>query len=149
MTLVKTGMYMLMWSLPLLSICQLCYLGMTFCNFKEHTGLWVFSSQTATGGKTSLYFLSIIVLQFKLQHFFPLLHRGLISLNSSDTYYLEPISSVDPVYHSLLSTKELPIKGGNCYHTHHTTHPNLISNLLTSFHSRVSLPEISGTPFLN
>lgn len=101
------------------------------------------------GGKTSLYFLSIFVLQFKLQHFFPLLHRGLISLNSSDTYYLEPISSVDPVYHSLLSTMKLPIKGGSCYHMHHTTQPNLFSNLLSSFHSRVSLPEISGTPFLN
>ncbi|XP_063326405.1 disintegrin and metalloproteinase domain-containing protein 33 isoform X1 [Pelmatolapia mariae] len=74
--------------------------------------------------------------------------RGLISLNSSDTYYLEPISSVDPVYHSLLSTKELPIKGGNCYHTHHTTQPNLISNLLTSFHSRIKRNTFGTTKYI-
>lgn len=67
-------------------------------------------------------------------------HRGLISLNSSDIYYLEPISSVDPLHHSLLRVEELPLKGGNCGHGHHTSQSNHISNLLTSFHSRVSLP---------
>uniref|UniRef100_A0A671URI9 Disintegrin and metalloproteinase domain-containing protein 19-like n=1 Tax=Sparus aurata TaxID=8175 RepID=A0A671URI9_SPAAU len=64
-------------------------------------------------------------------------HRGLISLNSSDIYYLEPISSVDPLHHSLLRVEELPLKGGNCGHGHHTSQSNHISNLLTSFHSRV------------
>ncbi|XP_051799792.1 disintegrin and metalloproteinase domain-containing protein 19 isoform X2 [Acanthochromis polyacanthus] len=63
--------------------------------------------------------------------------RGLISLNSSDTYYLEPISGVDPAHHSLLSAKELPIEGGNCGHDHHSTQFNHISNLLRPFHSRV------------
>uniref|UniRef100_A0A8C3GCL4 ADAM metallopeptidase domain 19a n=1 Tax=Cyclopterus lumpus TaxID=8103 RepID=A0A8C3GCL4_CYCLU len=65
--------------------------------------------------------------------------RGLISLNSSDTYYLEPISGVDPLHHSLRSAEELPIKGGHCGHGHHTTQSNHISNLLRQFHSRVSL----------
>ncbi|KAI3375892.1 hypothetical protein L3Q82_004149 [Scortum barcoo] len=63
--------------------------------------------------------------------------RGLISLNSSDTFYLEPISGVDPLHHSLLGADELPIKGGNCGHGHHTTQSNHISNLLQPFHSRV------------
>ncbi|XP_075943338.1 disintegrin and metalloproteinase domain-containing protein 33 isoform X1 [Anarhichas minor] len=63
--------------------------------------------------------------------------RGLISLNSSDTYYLEPISGVDPLYHSLWSAEDLPIKGGHCGHGHHTTQSNHISNLLRQVHSRV------------
>ncbi|KAM8898821.1 disintegrin and metalloproteinase domain-containing protein 19 isoform 2-T2 [Spinachia spinachia] len=66
--------------------------------------------------------------------------RGLISLNSSDTYYLEPISGVNPLYHSLWSAEELPIKGGHCGHcghSHHNTQSNHISNLLRQFHSRV------------
>uniref|UniRef100_A0A8C9XRF7 ADAM metallopeptidase domain 19a n=1 Tax=Sander lucioperca TaxID=283035 RepID=A0A8C9XRF7_SANLU len=71
--------------------------------------------------------------------FFCLSHRGLISLNSSDTFYLEPISGVDPPHHSLWSAEELPIKGGNCGHGQHTTQSNHISNLLRQFHSRVSL----------
>ncbi|KAF0044916.1 hypothetical protein F2P81_001445 [Scophthalmus maximus] len=63
--------------------------------------------------------------------------RGLISLNSSDTYYLEPMSDVDPHHHSLLRAEELPIKGGNCGHGHHTAQSNHISDLLRPFHSRV------------
>ncbi|XP_058480887.1 disintegrin and metalloproteinase domain-containing protein 33 [Solea solea] len=64
--------------------------------------------------------------------------RGLISLNSSHTYYLEPISgSVDPLHHSLLNAEELPIKGGNCGHGHHTAQSNHISDLLRPFHLRV------------
>ncbi|KAM4537558.1 disintegrin and metalloproteinase domain-containing protein 33 [Odontesthes bonariensis] len=63
--------------------------------------------------------------------------RGLISLNVSDTYYLEPISSENPVNYSLLSATELPIKGGDCGHGHRTTQSNHISNLLRPFHSRV------------
>ncbi|KAG7235457.1 hypothetical protein INR49_002688, partial [Caranx melampygus] len=64
--------------------------------------------------------------------------RGLISLNSSDSYYLEPIGGgVDPLHHSLLSTEELPIKGGNCGHSHHTAQSNHISDLLRPFNLRV------------
>eukprot|EP00064_Thunnus_orientalis_P013585 superscaffoldBa00002239_g13624 len=63
--------------------------------------------------------------------------RGLITLNSSDTYYLEPISSVDPLHHSLLNAEDLPVKGGSCGHGHHSTQFHHISNLLRPFHSRV------------
>lgn len=67
--------------------------------------------------------------------------RGLISLNSSDTFYLEPISGEDRLLHSLLRADELQIKGGNCGHEHHSTQSNYVSNhisdLLRPFHSRV------------
>ncbi|XP_068164086.1 disintegrin and metalloproteinase domain-containing protein 33 [Antennarius striatus] len=59
--------------------------------------------------------------------------RGLISLNSSDTYYLEPVSGADPSHHSLLSAEDLPIKDGYCGHFHHAVHPNQFS----TFHNRV------------
>lgn len=68
--------------------------------------------------------------------------RGLISLNSSDTYYLEPISGVDLLQHSLLSADKLSVKGGSCGHSRHTIPSNHISNLFRSFHPRVSLPHI-------
>ncbi|CAK6968653.1 disintegrin and metalloproteinase domain-containing protein 33 [Scomber scombrus] len=63
--------------------------------------------------------------------------RGLISLNSTDTYYLEPINGEDPLHHLLLNAENLPVKGGNCGHGHHSTQFNHISNLLRPFHSRV------------
>ncbi|KAM4611913.1 disintegrin and metalloproteinase domain-containing protein 33 [Polymixia lowei] len=63
--------------------------------------------------------------------------RGLISLNSSDTYYLEPIRGLDPLHHSLLSAEELPIKGGLCGHGHQTGHPGRITDLLKPLHQRV------------
>ena len=66
-------------------------------------------------------------------------------MNSSDTYYLEPISSVDPLHHSLLNAEDLPVKGGSCGHGHHSTQFHHISNLLRPFHSRVSLPDINAT----
>uniref|UniRef100_A0A3Q2NRU7 ADAM metallopeptidase domain 19a n=1 Tax=Fundulus heteroclitus TaxID=8078 RepID=A0A3Q2NRU7_FUNHE len=65
-----------------------------------------------------------------------LCYRGLISFNSSDIYYLEPINGVNSSHHSLLSAKELPIEGGSCGHSHHTTQPNLISDLVGPVHSR-------------
>nr|XP_020450505.1 disintegrin and metalloproteinase domain-containing protein 19-like isoform X2 [Monopterus albus] len=74
--------------------------------------------------------------------------RGLISLNSSDTYYLEPISDMDPLHHSLLNAEELPIKGGNCGHGHHTTESNHISDLLRPFHSRVKRNTWGTTKYL-
>lgn len=70
-------------------------------------------------------------------------HRGLISLNSRDSYYLEPIGGgVDPLHHTLLSAEELPIKGGNCGHSHHTAQSNHISDLLRPFNLRVSEPSV-------
>ncbi|TNN34730.1 Disintegrin and metalloproteinase domain-containing protein 33 [Liparis tanakae] len=65
--------------------------------------------------------------------------RGLISLNSSDTYYLEPIGGVDPLQHSLRAAEELPIAAGHCGHGPHATQANHIASLLRPFHSRVSL----------
>lgn len=95
---------------------------------------------------------TMCLLWYHLQHFSPfyfyLSNRGLISLNTSDTYYLEPISNVDPVRHSLMSAKELPIKGGNCGHSHHTTHLDQITELLRPFHSRVSLTRLKKNVFL-
>ncbi|XP_023821629.1 disintegrin and metalloproteinase domain-containing protein 33-like [Oryzias latipes] len=63
--------------------------------------------------------------------------RGLISLNSSDTFYLEPLSDEASVRHSLRSTKHLPITGGSCAHPHHTSAFNLSSDWFPSHHSRV------------
>ncbi|XP_041635649.1 disintegrin and metalloproteinase domain-containing protein 19 isoform X2 [Cheilinus undulatus] len=67
--------------------------------------------------------------------------EGLISLNSSDTFYLEPVSGEDRLVHSLLRTEDLQIKEGNCGHGHHSSQSNHISNhiseLLQPFHSRV------------
>uniref|UniRef100_A0A3P8WW74 ADAM metallopeptidase domain 33 n=1 Tax=Cynoglossus semilaevis TaxID=244447 RepID=A0A3P8WW74_CYNSE len=67
--------------------------------------------------------------------------RGLISLNSSHTYYLEPVSNsaVDPLRHSLLKADELQIKGGNCGHGQQAAQSNHIADLLRPFHQRVSL----------
>ncbi|XP_027894333.1 disintegrin and metalloproteinase domain-containing protein 33 [Xiphophorus couchianus] len=62
--------------------------------------------------------------------------RGLISFNFSDTYYLQPINGVNSSHHSLLSAKELPIKGGSCGHGHHTAQTSLISDLVAPLHSR-------------
>lgn len=70
------------------------------------------------------------------------LYRGLISLNSSDTFYLEPLSDEASVRHSLRSTKHLPITGGSCAHPHHTSAFNLSSDWFPSHHSRVSSPDV-------
>ncbi|XP_046904801.1 disintegrin and metalloproteinase domain-containing protein 19 isoform X1 [Hypomesus transpacificus] len=64
--------------------------------------------------------------------------RGLISLNSNDTYYLEPIGGLDSIEHSLSSADQLPGAGGTCGHGHQTGRPhNLISSLLKPLHQRV------------
>ncbi|XP_064878049.1 disintegrin and metalloproteinase domain-containing protein 33 [Oncorhynchus nerka] len=63
--------------------------------------------------------------------------RGLIALNSNDTYYLEPIRGLDSRHHSLVSADDLPIRGGTCGHGHQTGHPNLLSGLLKPLHQRV------------
>uniref|UniRef100_A0AAZ3QAW1 ADAM metallopeptidase domain 19a n=1 Tax=Oncorhynchus tshawytscha TaxID=74940 RepID=A0AAZ3QAW1_ONCTS len=63
--------------------------------------------------------------------------RGLIALNSNDTYYLEPIRGLDSLHHSLVSADDLPIRGGTCGHGHQTGHPNLLSGLLKPLHQRV------------
>lgn len=60
--------------------------------------------------------------------------RGLISLNSRDNFYLEPVSGADPQHHSLLSTDQLPRPEGTCGHGHPHSH---VSNLLPSLHQRV------------
>ena len=67
------------------------------------------------------------------------INRGLISLNSNDTYYLEPIGGLDSIEHSLSSADQLPGAGGTCGHGHQTGRPhNLISSLLKPLHQRVS-----------
>ncbi|XP_071190175.1 disintegrin and metalloproteinase domain-containing protein 33 isoform X2 [Salvelinus alpinus] len=63
--------------------------------------------------------------------------RGLIALNSNDTYYLEPIRGLDSLHHSLVSADDLPIRGGTCGHGHQTGHPNLLSGLMQPLHQRV------------
>ncbi|CAB1351883.1 unnamed protein product [Coregonus sp. 'balchen'] len=62
--------------------------------------------------------------------------RGLIALNSNDTYYLEPIRGLDFLHHSLVNAEDLPIRGGTCGHGHQTGHPNLLSGLLKPLHQR-------------
>ncbi|XP_024144066.1 disintegrin and metalloproteinase domain-containing protein 33 isoform X2 [Oryzias melastigma] len=63
--------------------------------------------------------------------------RGLISLNSSDTYYLEPAGDEEIVQHSLRSTKHLAVTGGNCAHHHHVSAFNHSLDLFRSHRSRV------------
>ncbi|KAM3857354.1 disintegrin and metalloproteinase domain-containing protein 33 [Diretmus argenteus] len=63
--------------------------------------------------------------------------RGLVSLNSNDTYYLEPVGGSEPFRHLLLNAEELPIKSGNCGHGHQTGHPSHISDLFKPLRNRV------------
>ncbi|XP_076004419.1 disintegrin and metalloproteinase domain-containing protein 33 [Genypterus blacodes] len=63
--------------------------------------------------------------------------RGLISLNSSLSYYVDRVSGEDPLLHSLLDAQDLHIKGGNCGHGHDASHFSLLSHLLRPPHSRV------------
>lgn len=64
--------------------------------------------------------------------------RGLIVLNSSDTYYLEPVEGQEILHHVFYRTDDLPIKGGTCGHGHETGHKGLLSGLLKPLHQRVS-----------
>ncbi|XP_029450603.1 LOW QUALITY PROTEIN: disintegrin and metalloproteinase domain-containing protein 33-like [Rhinatrema bivittatum] len=43
--------------------------------------------------------------------------RGLIVLNSNDSYYLKPLESSGPDHHLIYRTEHLPIKGGTCGHS--------------------------------
>ncbi|XP_053715816.1 disintegrin and metalloproteinase domain-containing protein 33 [Synchiropus splendidus] len=63
--------------------------------------------------------------------------RGLISLDSNVTYYLEPIGREDPQHHSLQHTEELTVQGGSCGHTQHTSESGHVASLLRPFYSRV------------
>ncbi|XP_017327522.1 disintegrin and metalloproteinase domain-containing protein 33 [Ictalurus punctatus] len=63
--------------------------------------------------------------------------RGLIVLNSSDTYYLEPVEGQEILHHIFYHTDDLPIKGGTCGHGHETGHKGLLSGLLKPLHQRV------------
>ncbi|KAI4896974.1 hypothetical protein NFI96_031531 [Prochilodus magdalenae] len=63
--------------------------------------------------------------------------RGLIVLDSNETYYLEPEGREEILHHTFYHTNDLPIKGGTCGHGHQTGHENLFSSLLKPLHQRV------------
>lgn len=64
--------------------------------------------------------------------------RGLIVLNSDDTYYLEPITGQEILHHTFYRTEDLSIKTGTCGHSHQTGHLSLFSGHLKPLHQRVS-----------
>uniref|UniRef100_A0A4W5Q0N8 ADAM metallopeptidase domain 33 n=1 Tax=Hucho hucho TaxID=62062 RepID=A0A4W5Q0N8_9TELE len=74
--------------------------------------------------------------------------RGLIALNSNDTYYLEPIRGLDSRHHSLVSAEDLPIIGGTCGHGYQTGHPNLLSSFLKPLHQRVRRNDRRTTKYM-
>uniref|UniRef100_A0A8C2A8K4 ADAM metallopeptidase domain 19a n=1 Tax=Cyprinus carpio TaxID=7962 RepID=A0A8C2A8K4_CYPCA len=53
--------------------------------------------------------------------------RGLIVLNSNDTYYLEPIRGHEVLHHTFYRTEDLPIKTGTCGHSHQNGHISLFT----------------------
>ncbi|XP_005172418.1 disintegrin and metalloproteinase domain-containing protein 33 [Danio rerio] len=63
--------------------------------------------------------------------------RGLIVLNSNDTFYLEPIRGQEVVHHAFYRTEDLPIKSGTCGHSHHTGQMSLFSGDFKPLHQRV------------
>ncbi|XP_026124477.1 disintegrin and metalloproteinase domain-containing protein 33 [Carassius auratus] len=63
--------------------------------------------------------------------------RGLIVLNSNDTYYLEPIGGQEVLHHTFYRFEDLPVKTGTCGHSHHTGHISLFSGHLKPLHQRV------------
>ncbi|KAI7814963.1 putative disintegrin and metalloproteinase domain-containing protein 19, partial [Triplophysa rosa] len=63
--------------------------------------------------------------------------RGLIVLNSNDTFYLEPIGGQEVLHHTFYRTEHLPIKSGTCGHGHQTGHLSLFSGHLKPLHQRV------------
>ncbi|XP_034021547.1 disintegrin and metalloproteinase domain-containing protein 19-like [Thalassophryne amazonica] len=63
--------------------------------------------------------------------------RGLIFLNSTHTYYLEPMTGLNPHHHSLLNAEDLPVTGGSCGHAHQTVWSDNMSSLLKAFHPRI------------
>ncbi|KTG46373.1 hypothetical protein cypCar_00001923 [Cyprinus carpio] len=62
--------------------------------------------------------------------------RGLIVLNSNDTYYLEPIGGQEVLHHTFYRTEDLPVKTGTCGHSHQTGHISLFSGHLKPLHQR-------------
>uniref|UniRef100_A0A8C1C8H0 ADAM metallopeptidase domain 19a n=1 Tax=Cyprinus carpio carpio TaxID=630221 RepID=A0A8C1C8H0_CYPCA len=64
--------------------------------------------------------------------------RGLIVLNSNDTYYLEPIRGQEVLHHTFYRTEDLPIKTGTCGHSHQNGHTSLFTGHLKPLHQRVS-----------
>ncbi|XP_059391731.1 disintegrin and metalloproteinase domain-containing protein 33 [Carassius carassius] len=63
--------------------------------------------------------------------------RGLIVLNSNDTYYLEPIGGQEVLHHTFYRFEDLPVKTGTCGHSHQTGHISLFSGHLKPLHQRV------------
>ncbi|XP_026859582.2 disintegrin and metalloproteinase domain-containing protein 33 isoform X2 [Electrophorus electricus] len=63
--------------------------------------------------------------------------RGLIVLNSSDTFYLEPVGEREILHHAFYHTDDLPVNGGTCGHGHQAGHQSLFSGLLKPLHQRV------------
>uniref|UniRef100_A0A8C1I6M6 ADAM metallopeptidase domain 19a n=1 Tax=Cyprinus carpio TaxID=7962 RepID=A0A8C1I6M6_CYPCA len=64
--------------------------------------------------------------------------RGLIVLNSNDTYYLEPIRGQEVLHHTFYRTEDLPIKTGTCGHSHQNGHISLFTGHLKPLHQRVT-----------
>ncbi|KTG00427.1 hypothetical protein cypCar_00005128 [Cyprinus carpio] len=62
--------------------------------------------------------------------------RGLIVLNSNDTYYLEPIRGQEVLHHTFYRTEDLPIKTGTCGHSHQNGHTSLFTGHLKPLHQR-------------
>ncbi|KAG9344109.1 hypothetical protein JZ751_012591, partial [Albula glossodonta] len=63
--------------------------------------------------------------------------RGLIVLNTNDSYYLEPTRGLDSPDHMIYRTEHLPIRGGSCGHGNWLGHTSLVSSLLQPLHQRV------------
>uniref|UniRef100_A0A8C9VDZ9 ADAM metallopeptidase domain 33 n=1 Tax=Scleropages formosus TaxID=113540 RepID=A0A8C9VDZ9_SCLFO len=63
--------------------------------------------------------------------------RGLIVLNTNDSYYIEPNQGLDSLHHTIYHTEHLAIKGGTCGHGHQTGYPGLFSSLIKPLHQRV------------
>ncbi|XP_052457251.1 disintegrin and metalloproteinase domain-containing protein 33 [Carassius gibelio] len=62
--------------------------------------------------------------------------RGLIVLNSNDTYYLEPVRGQEVLHHTFYRTEDLSIKTGTCGHSHQTGHISRFTSL-KPLHQRV------------
>ncbi|XP_037117646.1 disintegrin and metalloproteinase domain-containing protein 33 isoform X1 [Syngnathus acus] len=64
--------------------------------------------------------------------------RGLISLNVSSSFYLEPQVGADPpLRHSLLPAQQLELEGGDCGHGRHHAAFDHVSDFLRPHHLRV------------
>lgn len=65
--------------------------------------------------------------------------RGLIVLNTNNSYYMEPLGTPEPEHHLIHRTEHLPMKGGTCGHSgpskSHT--PNIASFIASPVHHRM------------